>query len=70
MQAAQFATKRPKSRVTTAASHRFEAMREVVENVDVSELDDHVGPNMNPPNWRGMWFPPSGPLRRGDESLR
>ena len=38
-------------------------IREVVENVDVSTLDDHVRPNMNPPNWRGMWFPRPGPLR-------
>jgi hypothetical protein len=37
--------------------------REVVENIDVSTLDDHVRPNMHPPNWRGLWFPPPGPLR-------
>ena len=37
-------------------------VREVVENVDVSTLDDHVRPNMHPPNWRGMWFPATGPL--------
>jgi hypothetical protein len=37
-------------------------IQEVVEDVDVSELDDHVRPNMNPPNWRGMWFPRPGPL--------
>ncbi len=38
-------------------------VREIVENVDVSELGEHVLPNMAPPNWRGMWFPRSGPLR-------
>jgi hypothetical protein len=37
-------------------------VREVVENVDVSTLDDHIRPNMHPPNWRGMWFPTTGPL--------
>jgi len=30
----------------------------VVEDVDVSTLDPkHVIPNMNPPIWRGVWFP-------------
>ena len=38
-------------------------VHEVVENVDVSALDDHVRPNMTPPNWRGMWFPQTRPLR-------
>lgn len=38
-------------------------IREVVEDIDISELDDHVRPNMHPPNWRGLWFPPTGPLR-------
>jgi hypothetical protein len=29
-----------------------------VEDVDVRELDqNHVVPNMAPPNWRGVWFP-------------
>jgi hypothetical protein len=32
--------------------------RRVVEDVDVSTLDiGHVLPNMNPPIWRGVWFP-------------
>ena len=35
----------------------------VTENVDVSTLDDHVRPNMHPPNWRGVWFPMLGALR-------
>jgi hypothetical protein len=31
---------------------------EVIENVDVRSLDQkHVVPNMNPPVWRGVWFP-------------
>ena len=32
-------------------------IRKVIENVDVSTLDDHVWPNMHPPNWRGVWYP-------------
>ena len=38
-------------------------IREIVEDVDISTLDEHVIPNMNPPNWRGLWFPRTGPLR-------
>jgi hypothetical protein len=31
---------------------------QVRADVDVRELDrGHVIPNMNPPNWRGVWFP-------------
>lgn len=31
---------------------------DVVEDVDVRKLDqDHVVPNMGPPNFRGVWFP-------------
>ena len=30
----------------------------IVEDVDVRDLDqDHVVPNMGPPNFRGLWFP-------------
>jgi hypothetical protein len=30
----------------------------VIEDVDVSNLDPrHVIPNMDPPIWRGVWFP-------------
>jgi hypothetical protein len=30
----------------------------VIEDVDVSTLDDnHVRPNMGVPVWRGIWFP-------------
>ena len=30
----------------------------IVENVDIRTLDQgHVIPNMNPPNYRGVWFP-------------
>ena len=29
-----------------------------IEDVDVRKLDQgHVVPNMNPPNFRGVWFP-------------
>ena len=32
--------------------------REVLPDVNVADLDQgHVVPNMNPPNWRGIWFP-------------
>jgi len=31
---------------------------EIVADVDVRSLDrGHVIPNMNPPNWRGIWDP-------------
>jgi hypothetical protein len=31
---------------------------ETVEDVDIQGLDQgHVIPNMNPPNFRGVWFP-------------
>lgn len=31
---------------------------EIVEDVDIRNLDqDHVIPNMGPPNVRGVWFP-------------
>lgn len=30
----------------------------IIEDVDISTLDkNHVIPNMEPPNWRGIWFP-------------
>ena len=30
----------------------------IVEDVDVRDLDqNHVVPNMGPPNFRGVWFP-------------
>lgn len=33
-------------------------VREVRTDVDVRDLDQgHVVTNMNPPNWRGVWFP-------------
>jgi len=38
-------------------------IRQVTEDVDVSALDDHMRPNMNPPNWRGVWFPRTRSLR-------
>ncbi len=31
---------------------------EVLEDVNIQDLDQgHVIPNMNPPNFRGIWFP-------------
>jgi len=36
---------------------------DVVEDVDLRHLDQgHVIPNMNPPTFRGIWFPRLGPL--------
>ena len=36
-------------------------IREVVENVDLSTLDEkHVLPNIRPPADRGIWFPKTG----------
>jgi hypothetical protein len=33
-------------------------VEEVITDVDVRDLDGgHVQPNMNPPNWRGIWYP-------------
>ena len=33
-------------------------IKRVIDDVDVSTLDqDHVIPNMKPPNLRGIWFP-------------
>jgi hypothetical protein len=30
----------------------------IIEDVEISELDqNHVIPNMGPPNYRGVWFP-------------
>jgi len=44
---------------------------EIVADVDVRSLDQgHVIPNMNPPNWRGIWYPKgydTGPVQRRDE---
>ncbi len=35
-------------------------IKSIVEDVDVSMLDQgHVMPNIWPPIWRGVWFPPS-----------
>jgi hypothetical protein len=34
-------------------------IRSAIEGIDISTLDDHVRPNMTPPNWRGVWFPAS-----------
>jgi hypothetical protein len=33
------------------------AVTRLIENVDVSTLGEHVLPNMEPPIWRGIWFP-------------
>ena len=33
------------------------AVNRVVSDVDVSTLGDYVLANMEPPIWRGIWFP-------------
>ena len=36
----------------------FPEIESVIEDVDISALDQkHVIPNMEPPVWRGVWFP-------------
>jgi hypothetical protein len=40
------------------AGQPLPAIREVVEDVDVRDLDKgHVAPNMGDPSVRGVWFP-------------
>ena len=42
-------------------SAKLPPVTRVRENVDVTTLDQgHVIPNMDPPNWRGVWFPRLG----------
>ena len=34
------------------------AIAQVIEDIDVSTLDEnHVRRHMAPPNWRGIWYP-------------
>jgi hypothetical protein len=44
-----------------AAYHRdahLPPISRIIEDVDVMSLDQkHVIPNMNPPSWRGIWYP-------------
>jgi hypothetical protein len=35
-------------------------IQSLIEDVDVSTLDQHVRPNILAPIWRGFWFPPIG----------
>lgn len=38
-------------------SRSYEVL-EIIEDVDIRTLDqNHVVPNMRPPNFRGVWFP-------------
>jgi len=33
-------------------------VEQVIEDVDIRTLDpNHILPNMEPPNWAGIWFP-------------
>ena len=43
---------------TVFAGQEFPEVESFVEDVDVRTLDqNHVVPNMEPPVWRGVWFP-------------
>ena len=42
---------------TLFAGREIPAISNVVVDVDISTLDQHVRPNMEPPNWRGVWYP-------------
>lgn len=45
-------------RETVFASEQFPPIEDVIEDVDISTLDQrHVIPNMEPPVFRGVWFP-------------
>jgi len=40
------------------ASTDLRRVVEVVENIDVTTLDEgHIRPNMGPPSFRGVWYP-------------
>jgi hypothetical protein len=48
---------------TVFAGRNVPKITSVVPNVDVTTLDrGHVIPNMDPPVWRGVWFPKGFPL--------
>jgi hypothetical protein len=43
---------------TVFAGENEPKIEKVIEDVDVSTLDQkHLIPNMEPPIWRGVWFP-------------
>jgi hypothetical protein len=45
-------------RSTVFAGQEFPRIESVAEDVDIRTLDQkHVIPNMEPPIWRGIWFP-------------
>jgi len=45
-------------RDTVFEGQKLPAIESVVHDIDVSTLDQkHVTPNMEPPVWRGVWFP-------------
>jgi hypothetical protein len=39
------------------AGDELPAVADVIVDIDISTLDQHVRPNMEPPNWRGVWYP-------------
>jgi hypothetical protein len=43
--------------------NQMPAIAEIIVDVEVSALDPgHVLPNMEPPVWRGVWFPKGSSL--------
>lgn len=43
---------------TIFANEAIPEIKHVVEDVDISKLDQkHVIPNMEAPTWRGVWYP-------------
>lgn len=45
-------------RKTVFRGEEIPPIEQVVEGVDISSLDQkHVIPNMEPPIWRGVWYP-------------
>ncbi len=43
---------------TVFAGRDFPPIAKFIEDVDIRTLDQkHVVPNMEPPVWRGVWFP-------------
>jgi hypothetical protein len=48
---------------TVFAGQEMPNIESVSQDVDVTTLDQkHVVPNMEPPVWRGVWFPKGYPL--------
>ncbi len=45
-------------RSTVFAGRAYPVIKSVTPDIDVTTLDpNHVRPNMETPNWRGVWYP-------------